>query len=291
MGAADLAADTAVRALDASPGWYVADLPESWNFRTPSGGVLMTVALRAMQAKLGDPALHICSATALFCSPVPAGPIEIQVEVLRHGGVAAQVRAALSSTLAPGPGLEVSATFARRREAFDFIDTAPPDVPGPGEAPELSEAVPFAAKVRPPFFDNLDSRLALGDDWWHGSWQGGEARFARWFRYRVPQWLSDGLFDPLALCPLADTMPPAVVQKLGPGFKPFVAPSLDLTVHFLDDTPREWLLVNAHCRRAIGGYASADVEIWDDEKRLLAYGTQVMIFRRPPASLAGDQGG
>ncbi len=288
MPPADLAADTAVRSLEASPGWYVADLPPNWDYRTPSGGVLMTVALRAMQAELRDPELRICSATTLFCSPVPAGPLEIQVAVLRHGGAAAQVRAALSSTLAPGPGLEVSATFARRREGFDFTDAQPPDVPTPDAAQELSETVPFA-KVRPPFFENLDSRLALGDDWWQGPWQGGEARYARWLRYRVPQRLDGGLLDPLALCPLADTMPPAVVQKLGPGFKPFVAPSLDLTVHFLDDTPREWLLVVAHCRRATKGYATADVEIWDDEKRLLAFGTQVMIFRRPPAGLLGDK--
>jgi len=287
---ADLAADTAVRALDASPGWYVADLPPNWDYRTPSGGVLMTLALRAMQAELADPALRICSATTLFCSPVPAGPVEIQVAVLRHGGAAAQVRAALSSTLAPGPGLEVSATFARRREGFDFTDAVPPEVPPPDEAQELAETVPFA-KVRPPFFENLDSRLALGDDWWQGPWEGGEARYARWLRYRVPQRLESGLLDPLALCPVADTMPPAVVQKLGRGFKPFVAPSLDLTVHFLDDTPREWLLVSAYCRRALGGIASADVEIWDDERRLLAFGTQVMIFRRLAAGLLDGKPG
>jgi hypothetical protein len=77
--------------------------------------VLMTVAMRAMQAELGDPGLAPLAATTHFCSPVPAGPLEIRVEVLRKGNVAAQVRAALSSTTMPGPGLEVSATFGRER--------------------------------------------------------------------------------------------------------------------------------------------------------------------------------
>jgi acyl-CoA thioesterase len=280
----DLAADTAVRPLDASPGWYVADLPPNWNFRTPSGGVLMTVALRAMRAELADPELIPRSATTLFCSPVPEGSLEIQVAVLRRGRAAVQLRASLTSCSRPGPGLEVSATFAREREGFDFTDAEFPPVPGPDAAPKLSEAVPFA-RFTPPFFSNLESRRALGDDWWVGEWKGGVARYARWLRYRVPQTTPDGFFDALALPPLADTMPPSVVQKLGPGFEPFVAPSLDLTLHFLEATRREWLLVSAHCRRARAGYASAEVDIWDDEKRLVAYGTQVMMIRKPPADV------
>ena len=109
----DLAVATRVTGLRAAPGWYTAELPRAWNFLTPSGGVLMTVALRAMQAELGDASYRPVSATTVFCSPVPDGPLEIRVEVLRRGGAAPQVRAALSSTALPGPGLEVSATFAR----------------------------------------------------------------------------------------------------------------------------------------------------------------------------------
>jgi hypothetical protein len=83
MDAQDLTSDTAVRRLAAAPGWYTADLPHAWDFRTPSGGVLMTVAMRAMQAELDDPALRPISANTHFCSPVPAGPLEVRVEVLR----------------------------------------------------------------------------------------------------------------------------------------------------------------------------------------------------------------
>src|SRR6185369_9015568 len=39
MDAQDLTRDTAVRRLAAAPGWYTADLPHAWDFRTPSGGV------------------------------------------------------------------------------------------------------------------------------------------------------------------------------------------------------------------------------------------------------------
>ena len=284
MPPSDLARDTAVTRLAVAPGWYTADLPPAWNFRSPAGGVLMTVAMRAMQAELGDPALRPVSANTHFCSPVPAGPLEIRVEVLRHGGAAAQVRAQLSSSTVPGPGLEVSATFGRDRDGIDLIDAEPPRVPGPDEAPLMEQLGGIDPNFRPVFFSNLETRLAFGNPWWKGGWEPGPARIARWWRYLVPQTLPDGRLDPLCLPPIADTMPPALSQKLGPGHEPFFAPSLDLTVHFLEDTRAEWLLTSVHARRARAGYATAEVEIWDDGGKLIAFGTQTMMLRRVPAT-------
>jgi len=276
----DLAADTAVTRLRVAPGWYTANVPSAWNFRTPSGGVLMTVAMRAMQEELGDPGLRPISANTHFCSPVPAGPLEVRVEVLRHGGAAAQLRAQLSSTSMPGPGLEISATFGRDRDGIDLIDTEPPDVLPPDEAPELEMLIGTVRDSRPAIFANFDTRLVLGAPWWESDWTPGPAQLARWFRYKVPQRRADGSLDPFALPPIADTMPPALMQKLGPNHEPFHAPSLDLTVHFLEDTDAEWLLVNVHARRARAGYATASAEIWDDRRRLLAFATQTMMLRR-----------
>ncbi len=282
---ADLTKDTAVTRLAAAPGWYTADLPRDWNFRTPSGGVLMTVAMRAMAAELNDPGLRPISANTHFCSPVPAGPLEVRVEVLRHGNVAAQVRAALSSTTMPGPGLEVSATFGRDRDGgFDVVDAAMPDVAKPDDAPRI---VPGVRDFRPPFLANFDCRLALGAPWWTQDWTPGPARMARWFRYLTPVMRADGTLDPFALPPIADTMPPALTQALGPNATPFHAPSLDLTLHFLEDTTAEWLLTSVHVRRARAGYATADCEIWDERGTLVAFATQTMMLRRRPEDIPG----
>jgi acyl-CoA thioesterase len=242
----------------------------------------MTVAMRAMQQELADPALRPLSANTHFCSPVPAGPLEVRVEVLRHGGAAAQVRAQLSSSTMPGPGLEVSATFARDRDGVDLIDTAPPVVPPPDECPSLDEAHGIVTRERPRMFGNLESRLARGHLWWNTDWEAGPARIARWFRYKIPQTLADGRFDPLAIPPIADTMPPALIQQLGPRHDPFFAPSLDLTIHFLEDTTAEWILTAVHVPRARAGYATANAEIWDDRGRLIATATQMMLLRRVP---------
>jgi hypothetical protein len=70
----DLAADTAVT-RSASRRAGTPNVPSAWNFRTSSGGVLMTVVVRAMREELGDPELRPVSANTYFCSPVPAGPL------------------------------------------------------------------------------------------------------------------------------------------------------------------------------------------------------------------------
>ncbi len=283
----DLARDTAVTRLKAAPGWYTARLGPEWNFQTPSGGVLMTIAMRAMYEELGEDDLRPLSANTHFCSPVPAGPLEIRVEVLRHGRTAAQVRAQLSSTEVPGPGLEVSATFARRRpNKIQMLDGKFPDVPKPDELSTMSDLTDLAGRERPAFFNNLDSRLAVGEPWWEADWKAGSARLARWYRYLQPQKLADGRLDPFAIPPIADTMPPALIQKLGPDQPPFFAPSLDLTVHFLEDTWAEWLLTDVRSRWAGFGYATADVEIWDLEGKLIAFGTQMMFLRNVPVETA-----
>ncbi|MBL8972890.1 MAG: thioesterase family protein [Myxococcales bacterium] len=288
--AADLAEDTAVEARGA--GRYAALLPRHWDYFMPSGGVLVTLALRAMVAELGlrpgllgeDTGVRPLSATAVFCSPVPAGQVIIEVTVLRRGALASQLRASLSP--ADGElGLELIATFGRERPVVDVSLTAAPAVAEPLALPEID---PADQSFVPPFIRNFDHRRAIGSAWWRADeWVKGD-RSGYWYRYLRPQRLPDGRLDPLALPPLIDTMPPAMCAMIGPGARAFVAPSLDLTVHFVQDTRSEWLLTHVHCREVHGGYATADIEIWDEARRLVAYGTQVMILRRRPGGPPGQ---
>lgn len=286
--ASDLRKDTAVTRIQEAPGWYTAELTDAWDWLTPAGGALMTVAMRAMQAELGDRTYRPVSATTLFCSPVPSGPMEIRVEILRKGNAAAQVRAALSSTRLPGPGLEVSATFARDRQGIDMLGATFPAAPPPDSAPRFDEHGPHRLGLFP-FLSNVDVRLAQGYPFWAKEFLERNpgvsalaeepARFARWYRYKVPQMEADGTLDPLALPPLADTMPSAIANRIGASGKPFHAPSLDLTVHFLEPATTEWLLVATYARRARAGYATAEAEIWTEDGRLTAFATQTMMLR------------
>lgn len=285
MPPSDLAEATEVTRVARAPGWYTADLPDDWSYLTPSGGVLMTVAMRAMLAEIGDDAFVPVSATTVFMSRVPAGPIEIRVEVLRRGNAAVQVRAAASSTATPEPGLEVCATFARRRQGPDAFGRRMPEVPRPDDCEDAGDRAIMSdpSRRRPvrPFFQNLDMRLALGAPVWRQGWPKGDARMAFWYRYRIDQRVS-GQLDPLAIPPIADTMPSALARRLGPDHPRFFAPSLDLTVHFLDPGQTDWYLVDVRCPRARDGYASAHADVWDADGRLVAFATQTMMLRNRP---------
>ncbi len=288
---ADLAADTAVRADPEIPGRFHFQLPDHWDYLLPSGGTVMTCALRAAEAALAEPVLRLASATMIFCTPINPGPLVADVVVLRRGGSTAQVRVALRHAT-PGPddaqGVEMTVTFCRDRKG--------PDVRGvafPRTARSLADALPVEDEAsnnphtRFRFYRQLECRIADGDRYWISGTSGleaGPARYARWLRYKVPQRDAQGRLDRLALPPLLDTMPTALHRAIGPGPYRFYAPSLDLTTYVVADTLREWLLVAVTMRRAHLGWAIADAEVWDDEGRFIAYGAQAMYLQ----SVAGD---
>lgn len=275
-GPADLAADTRVSPL--GDGRYRVHLPDAWDYLLPSGGVVHTAALRAAVAELGDESLALCSTTATFCSPVAAGPLELSAQVLRRGIATAQLSIDVRN---PGAelGARITATFARERSGPDVRGAAMPAVRSVADALPTDSPPP---PVHYRFYDQLDCKIALGERSWiegPGEQVAGPARYARWFRYRVPQRTAAGLLDRLALPPVLDTMPTALARAIGPGGYRFYAPSLDLTAHFVDDTEREWLLLAAYVRRARAGIAIGEIEAWDDTGRLLAYGTQAMYLK------------
>jgi acyl-CoA thioesterase len=276
---ADLAADTAVQRVDKVPGLYVADLPDHWSYVHPSGGALATVALRAMTAELGPTELSLLSSTTLFCAPILPGELRVEVTVLRRGETAAQLRASLRAKEQPGPGLEVMATFAKDRTGPDMLGVRMPDVPRP-EACARTVSRRFDGKRESfPFYRNIEIAQAMGDPMWEPGWRAGDAHIAYWHRYRVPQRDARGDLDPLAIPPIADTMPGSLARKLGPDEPAFIAPSLDLTVFFLDRTAREWLLVESFSERARAGYAVCSANVWDEDGKLVARAAQSMTLR------------
>jgi acyl-CoA thioesterase len=277
---ADLAHDTAP--VRTAPGRYHVDLPATWSYLHPSGGVVVTAALRAARAELDDDALRLASTTTVFCAPIEAGALGAEVTVLRRGKSTAQVRVSLRTAAEPDQiAAETSATFCRDRAGPDMIGARFPDVPLPAACPDAADGHPVNPHGRFSFYENVDCKLALGGRYWLPDFAPGPPRYARWFRYRVPQREPGGaVLDRFALPPIADTMPTALLEAIGPSRYRFFAPSLDLTLHAVDDTDREWILVHSYCRRARAGWATAEVELWDDAKRLVAYGTQAMYLHK-----------
>ena len=266
--------DVAVESL--GDGRYQAELTDHWSFFTPGGGVLLAIALNAIQREL-ETDMWPLSSTTLFCTPVPAGSLSIAVKVLRRGSNFVQASASLKS--GDDPGLEVLATFGRHRRGHpDVVEATMPDVPHYSELPPPADN----PRLRMRFFENFDHRIAYGHLAFEEGWEPGPARYARWIKYLEAPRGEDGAIDPLAYAPIVDLMPPSLVHKVGRANANFYAPSLDLTLHVFEKTEKEWFLLSGLCRRAVGGIASAQIELFDEDGKLLAYATQLMMLRSWP---------
>ena len=271
-------------------GRYTVDLDERWNLRPlPQGGIVTAAAVRAMEAELAHDEQRPRTLHTTFAAQVAHGPLEIDVEVLRAGRSMSQVRAEVRNVGA-ARGHLTTCVFGAPRAGFDFTDLRPPaDVRVPDDCPSYRDPPPEGVERFPPtpFWDELlEGRPILG----HAPWEEyvpDRAERAMWYRFDDPPVLDDGRIDPLALVVVADTMPGAVGEKLGPQDRMWFAPSVDLTVHLLDDCRSPWILGHNRARYAGDGYASADMALWDygedcrAEPRLVAYATQLFFFTFP----------
>jgi acyl-CoA thioesterase len=272
-----------------SPGRYVASVDPRWNLRPlPQGGVVTALALRAMEAELGDERQQLRTLHTTFAAQVTDGPVEVDVEELRRGRSMSQLRAEVRNVGARR-GHVTTAVFGAARDGFAFTDQGPPaGLPGPADCPSLRDPLPddVEAFEPMPFWTQVEGRPALGHAWWE-RYEPGRAERAGWYRFDEPPMRPDGTLDPLAMVVLCDFMPGAVGEKVsgnGPAERPWFAPSVDLTVHLLGECRSEWVLCHNTARHAGDGYASVDMALWDcgndgtAEPSLVAHATQVCFF-------------
>jgi acyl-CoA thioesterase len=280
-------------AVDVRPvgeGRYAAELDDRWNLRPlPQGGIVTAVAVRAMEAELAHDGQRPRTLHTTFAAQVAHGPLDVDVEVLRTGRSMSHLRAEVRNRESRRGHL-TTCVLGARREGFGFTDLRPPaTILDPAECASYRDPLPegVTAFAPMPFWDELvEGRPLLG----HAPWEEyvpDRAERATWYRFDEPPMLDDGRLEPLALIVLADTMPGAVGEKTGPTDRAWFAPSVDLTVHLLEDCRSSWVLAHNRARHAGQGYASTDMALWDcgedgrDEPRLVAYATQLCLFTFP----------
>ena len=272
-------------------GRYRGRIDEVWNLRPlPQGGIVTAIALRAMANELDDPSQRLRVAHTTFAAQVASGPVDIDVELLRRGRSMSHLRAEVRN---PGAarGHLTTGIFGASRRGFDFTDLEPPpDIPHPSECLSFRDPPPqdFEDDWEPmPFWERiLHGREVTGHAPWE-EYEPGRATVATWYEFDDPPMLDDGTLDPLALAVAVDMMPGAVGEAIGGPRQSWFAPSVDLTLHVLDDARSGTMLAHNTARHAGDGYASADMALWDygpeqrDDPRLVAYATQVFLFSFP----------
>lgn len=273
---------------------YTANVHPSWDGPlTTHGGLLQSIALRAIEAELGSAELQARSITAHYLRPPAHGKVDIYVDPLRRGRRFASTRATLSQS--GKPCITVLATHSIR--GLEEIDAWALSIPDVGPAPsrddplvaahELPGALPNAwlsvPEGAPKFFNQLllSPRFGAGPfvgppvDPAVGTSNGG------WLWTPAPFRI-----DAAWLALLVDALWPSVLEPLR---TPAMAPTLDLTTHIRSDIPPEGLedqplLVHNVSRALQNGLSDSDSWIFSADGRLLAQGRQLQLVQSLPGA-------
>src|SRR5829696_1627782 len=270
-------------------GRFLAHIDAGWS--TPiaaNGGYLAAILVRAIEAHGATGTdRQLRSLTCHFLRPVPSGPLDVAVEVLRAGRRISTVRVTASQQ-----GRDAIHALA----ALAVLDLPAAGTWGPA-APEVAPAPPREA----PFADPASYRRRDS-----GHWLGPTSSMPPMFRRvrvapriggvpfsdhplppgEAPEtggWITlpepraiDAAF--IALC--TDVWWPPAFQPLG---RPAIAPTIDLTIHVRADVPPEGLpdqpvLGWYRSTAAHGGLMEEDAALFLPDGSLLAHARQLAIF-------------
>jgi len=278
----DFDADTALTGGD---GRYRATLSPDWEIWGPNGGYVATIALRAVGAtsRFTRPAsLH-----AHFLSVAAFDEVDITVTQLRATRVAESHRVAV--TQGDRAILEAIVWTVDQLRGLEHDEMPiPDDVAPPAELSSVDERLLAAPRPNRPvftFWENLEDRpLDWIDDWENRT--PSEARYRGWMRFRPRATFDDPFVDAGRSLIVLDTMGwPAAVRAYAPPIE-FIAPNIDLAVHFHRLEPKsEFLFVEHTAPIADDGLVGTRARVWGESGRLLASGSQTLLCRPvPPAS-------
>lgn len=238
----------------------------------PNGGYLLACLARAAlaaAADAGSPHVHVAAAGAQYLASPDVGPARIDVEVLRAGRSASQVRARLSQDGVPG----VDARFT-----LTTLPAATMPYWG-GSEPVVLPPIEQCEATGP--FPDRDIRIRFDPDagvrWTpDGPVASGVGEVRAWFDP------GDNPLDTVMLLFAADALPPATFGIVTSGW----VPTLDLTayVRALPEPGPLRLRFRAHLVQ--DGFADESLEAWDSTDRLVLQSTQFVALRLPPAAPA-----
>jgi hypothetical protein len=258
--------------VEGSDGRYTANLDPEWTVSgNPHGGYLLAVLANAAIAA-DDAGIHPhpLSASAVYVTPPAVGPATIEVEHLRRGRTASQLR----TRLVQDGTTRVEALFTLgqldERAAETWVDAPPPAVAPLEECPR-SPIAPPGAGVRVEMLELVEQRLDPASA--EGMTGGGSGELRGWLRF------ADGTaFDALSLLYVADSFPPATFTLGSVGW----VPTLELTVYLRAVPAPGPLRVRQRVRALSAPVVDQVCEVWDSRDRVVVQATQLALVRMRP---------
>ncbi|MCE2524726.1 MAG: thioesterase family protein [Acidimicrobiia bacterium] len=254
---------------DLGGGLWGHDADEAWwGFNGLFGGYLVSLAARACEATVADPARPLRSITMQFLRPAPAGRLLIEVTTEQAGRSVWFLSGRIS---VDGKLCALFLTTAATdRDGQEFANRTMPDVPRFAETPADTMPRIFAL----PVFDLFEEREIHRDG----------SGVLVWVRPRFA-----GEIDLSLVVMACDVVPPVAIGRVS---DPHLAGTITLTAHVraplpVPDSAGEPVLVELHTTASTGGHVDETAFAWSPDGRLLAESHQLRFLRRAGEGFIG----
>ena len=261
---ADFEIDRAVASTPGPAGTHTVTVTDDWN--TPNGvangGFVLALVLNAVvqESPLPDP----LSVSITYFRPPVAGEAAVEVTPLRLGRRVGTFAAVLRQGENDVAHAVVSLHDVDATGDIQHPSPPAPSLPPPDECHDLMGAVPAGEA---PILERFDYRHETVPGWMTGD-PSGDMSAAFWVRPR------DGRpVDALAAAMVVDAYPP-VTTEIGQ----IKSATVQLIVHIRRRPSAGWVLAHVVTRHVIDGYHEEDVELWDEQGRLIAQSRQLALL-------------
>lgn len=261
--------DRAIASTVGQDGLHHLELTADWNTPngTANGGYVLAVLLRAVldHATEAAPAHpDVLTVSVSYFKPPTPGEAAVDVTTLRVGRRVSVHQAALLQGGSTVAHAVISLHDWDRAGDAEHAPHTAPDVPRPEDGVDVSGHVPAGAV---PIIERYDTRLPEVPGWLRGE-PSGVPEATVWVRPK------DGRpIDAIAAAAIVDGYPP-VTAELGL----LASATVQLTVHLRRRPEAEWALLHVTTRHVLQGYHDEDVELWDEQGRLIAQGRQLAVL-------------
>ena len=271
---------TAVQLTPIGDRRWAADLPADWGQgRTTFGGLIGALAARAAILVVG-PERPLRTLDVAFVASLPAGPAEVDVEVLGGGKAVTQ----LAVTFRSGGllGARVHVVLGAARASGLRVDAEPVEMVE-GDPAEQGVELPYRQGIMPSFGQHMEYRWCSGAFPYSGG--GPETAQVRgWARHRTA---AQGVE---AMIALLDAWPPVVLpMATAPAPSSTVrwaihlGPAAGLETGF--DFTKQWVWYEGRTVQCADGYGTTYDSMYA-EGRLLAWSEQLIVVYDKPAQSA-----
>jgi acyl-CoA thioesterase len=267
--------DQATELLPAGEGEFTGlTHPLYWNMVGPYGGVTAATMMKAVMqhpARLGEPV----ALTVNFAGPVGRGPFTVRARAARTNRSNQHWLVEQLQTDAQGRAETVttaSAVTALRRETFNLVDHAMPDVPAP------ETIAPLRFRGGPEWFQCYDLRPVSGavPRVWDGG-NAGDSISRLWMRDQPARPL-----DYVSLAALCDFFFPRIWRRRAIRMP---TGTVSMTSYFHTDAPQlaetgtDFLLGQARGQAFYNGYFDQTAQLWNRAGDLLVTTHQTVYFK------------